>query len=50
VASYGVTQFRFDADGRVLIHKDFWDAGTALWEQLPGLGGIVRRVRGAAHD
>lgn len=50
VASYGVTQFRFDRDGRVLIHKDFWDAGTALWEQLPVLGGIVRRVRGAAHD
>jgi hypothetical protein len=50
VLTYGVTQFRFDAGGRVLIHKDFWDAGTGLYEQLPGIGGIIRRIRGAAHD
>jgi hypothetical protein len=49
VVTYGVTQFRFDAEGRVLVHKDFWDAGTGLYEQLPGLGGLIRRVRGAAH-
>jgi steroid Delta-isomerase len=50
VLTYGVTQFRFDSDGRVLIHKDFWDAGTGLYEQLPGIGGIIRRIRSAAHD
>lgn len=49
VVTYGVTHFRFDAGGRVLIHKDFWDAGTGLYEQLPGLGGLIRRVRGSAH-
>jgi hypothetical protein len=49
VVTYGVTQFRFDGDGRVLIHKDFWDAGTGLYEQLPGIGGLVRRVRGSAY-
>ena len=45
VVTYGVTQFRFDADGRVLIHKDFWDSGTGLHEQLPVIGGAVRRER-----
>lgn len=45
VVTYGVTQFRFDADGRVLIHKDFWDSGTGLYEQLPVLGGVIGRVR-----
>jgi hypothetical protein len=49
VITYGVTQFRFDADGRVLIHKDFWDSGTGLYEQLPVIGGAVRRVRGAVE-
>lgn len=47
VVTYGVTQLRFDANGRVLIHKDFWDSGTGLHEQLPGIGAAVRRVRGA---
>lgn len=49
VVTYGVTQFRFDADGRVLIHKDFWDSGTGLHEQLPVVGGAVRRVRAAVE-
>ena len=39
----------FDADGRVLIHKDFWDSGTGLHEQLPVIGGAVRRVRAAVE-
>ncbi|TFG84519.1 MAG: hypothetical protein E4H19_10095 [Chromatiales bacterium] len=47
VISYGVSQLRFDADGRVLLHKDFWDSGTGLHEQLPVLGTIVGRVRAA---
>lgn len=48
VTSLGVTHFRFDDQGRVLLHKDFWDAGTGLYEFLPGAGGLVRRLRGAA--
>lgn len=49
MVSFGVTQFRFDAQGRVLVHKDFWDAGTGLYEYLPGVGGLIRRIRGAAE-
>ncbi len=49
ILTYGVTQFRFDAQGRILIHKDFWDAGSGLYEQLPILGGVIRRVRGAVE-
>lgn len=47
--SYGMTHFRFDGTGRVLLHRDFWDAGTGLYEHLPVVGSILRRVRGAAH-
>jgi hypothetical protein len=45
LVSYGVTQFRFDRDGKVLLHRDFWDAGTGLYEYLPGIGGLVARAR-----
>ncbi len=44
--SYGMTHFRFDDQGRVLMHKDFWDAATGLYEHLPVVGGMVRFVRG----
>ncbi len=48
VVSYGVSHFRFDREGRVLVHKDFWDAATGLHEQLPVIGSLVRQVRAAA--
>ena len=50
VVSYGVSQLRFDAEGRVLVHKDFWDAATGLHEQLPVVGSLVRRVRAAVES
>lgn len=45
LVSYGVTQFRFDAQGRVLLHRDFWDASTGLYEYLPVAGGWLQRLR-----
>lgn len=50
VLSYGMTQFRFDREGRVLLHKDFWDSGTGLYEQLPVLGRVLGRIRAAAEQ
>jgi hypothetical protein len=48
LVSYGMTHFRFNAAGQVLLHRDYWDAGTGLYEYLPGVGSIVRRVRASA--
>jgi hypothetical protein len=47
IISYGVTHFRFNEQGQVLVHRDFWDAGTGLYEYLPGLGGLIQRTRAA---
>ena len=41
----GVTHLRFDADGRVALHRDYWDAAEELYEKLPLLGGLMRAVR-----
>ena len=43
--SYGVSHFRFDEEGKVLLHRDFWDAATGLYEYLPFVGAIVRQLR-----
>ncbi len=42
----GVTHFRFDASGRVLVQRDFWNTGSGLYERLPVLGWVIRWVRG----
>ncbi|WP_372985344.1 nuclear transport factor 2 family protein [Marinobacter sp.] len=35
-------------DGRVSFHRDYFDAGQLLYENLPALGRIVRWIKGQA--
>ncbi len=41
----GASQLRFAADGRIVLHRDYWDPTEELWQQLPLLGGPVRWLR-----
>ena len=46
----GATHIQFDADGRVAVHRDYWDAAEELYEKLPLLGSLMRFLkRQAAH-
>lgn len=41
----GATHLRFDAQGRVALHRDYWDAAEELYEKLPLLGALMRWLR-----
>lgn len=41
----GVTHLRFHDDGRVVLHRDYWDAAEELYEKLPGLGSLMRWLK-----
>jgi len=43
----GATHLRFANDGKVLIHRDYWDAAEELYMTLPGIGWLMRRLRAA---
>jgi steroid delta-isomerase len=45
----GATQLSFDADGRVVLHRDHWDAAE-LYEKLPALGPLMRWFRRCARS
>ena len=42
----GVSEVRFDPSGRVVSHIDHWDAASQLYERLPVIGWVLRRLRG----
>lgn len=42
----GASLLRFDAQGHVASHRDYWDAQD-LYEKLPVLGGLIRWLRRA---
>ncbi|MEZ5706831.1 MAG: nuclear transport factor 2 family protein [Burkholderiaceae bacterium] len=41
----GVTHFRFDAHGKVSLHRDYWDTGEELYMQWPVLGWVLRALK-----
>lgn len=45
VESCGISHIRVDADGKVLMHQDFWDSGTNIYGQIPVLGGAIESIR-----
>ena len=41
----GVSHLRFDAEGKVDYHRDYWDAAEELYARLPLLGALLRVLR-----
>ena len=43
--SIGMSHIRFDAEGRVVLHQDYWDSSSGLFEHVPVLGWMLERVK-----
>ncbi|HYN39435.1 MAG TPA: nuclear transport factor 2 family protein [Rhodospirillales bacterium] len=41
----GVSEILLSADGKVSAHIDHWDAASQLYERLPLVGWLLRRLR-----
>ena len=41
----GVSHLKFDADGKVVFHRDYWDTGEELYMKIPLLGALMRFLR-----
>ncbi|MBL8520986.1 MAG: nuclear transport factor 2 family protein [Betaproteobacteria bacterium] len=42
---HGGTHLTFAPDGRVCVHRDYWDAAGELYEQLPVVGALMRFLK-----
>jgi ketosteroid isomerase-like protein len=42
---HGASHLRFDAAGRVVLHRDYWDAAEELYEKLPVVGALMRWLK-----
>lgn len=42
---HGSSHLRFAPDGKVIYHRDYWDAAEELWEKLPVLGALLRMLK-----
>ena len=44
IDSIGLTHLRFGDDGMVTNHQDYWDSRAGLFEHIPVLGWMIRKV------
>ncbi len=42
---HGASRLRFGPDGRVMLHRDYWDAAEELYEKLPLIGALMRWLK-----
>jgi steroid Delta-isomerase len=41
----GGSHLKFDDEGRVVFHRDYWDAAEELYEKLPAIGALMRFLK-----
>lgn len=42
---FGATHLTLDANGRIVMHRDYWDAAEELYEKLPWVGALMRWLK-----
>ncbi|MEI7783340.1 MAG: nuclear transport factor 2 family protein [Betaproteobacteria bacterium] len=45
----GSSHLRFDEQGLVEFHRDYWDAAEELYEKIPGIAALMRWLRRQAN-
>ena len=45
----GASHVRFNEQGLVTMHRDYWDAAEELYEKLPVVGGVMRWLKKRAN-
>ena len=43
--STGITHLRFNSDGQVVVHQDYWDGVDGFYQHLPYVGAAVKLIR-----
>jgi len=46
----GATHLVLDEQGRIAVHRDYWDAAEELYEKLPVLGALMRWLKRRASQ
>ena len=46
----GLSHIRFNDQGLVIYHRDYFDMGAMVYEHVPVLGGAIRYIRKRLHD
>lgn len=50
VQSLGISHLRFDPNGKIILHQDYWDSTNGFFQHIPILGGILQWIKTRLHS
>jgi SnoaL-like domain len=50
VHSIGISHLRFDGDGKIILHQDYWDSTQGFYQHIPIIGGLLRWLKNGLQD
>ncbi len=49
VNSIGISHLRFDEEGKIILHQDYWDSTNGFFQHIPVIGGLISWVKNRLH-
>ena len=43
--SIGISHIRFDKEGKIRLHQDYWDSTSGFFQHVPFVGYLIRKVK-----
>jgi SnoaL-like domain len=50
VQSLGISHLRFNNDGKIVLHQDYWDSTQGFYQHIPLIGGLLRWIKNGLQD
>ncbi|MEQ1543726.1 nuclear transport factor 2 family protein [Methyloglobulus sp.] len=50
VHSIGISHLRFDGDGKIIMHQDYWDSTQGFYQNIPIIGGLLQWIKSVLQD
>ncbi|WP_158083140.1 nuclear transport factor 2 family protein [Methyloprofundus sedimenti] len=49
VNSIGISHLRFNEEGKIILHQDYWDSTNGFFQHIPVIGGLILWVKNRLH-
>jgi Uncharacterized conserved protein (DUF2358) len=50
IQSIGMSHLRFNSEGKIILHQDYWDSMQGFYQHLPIIGGILQWIKNGLQD
>jgi len=50
IHSIGMSHLRFNSEGKIVLHQDYWDSMEGFYQHLPIIGGVLQWIKNGLQD